>query len=397
MENKLDLKMMSPEEVLNQKLTESGEMFTYGTKKCFPDETTDEVVNRLQDDLLKVLCYERVEKSNSRSQAKYNAMTGLIVVTRKLGKWNTYGYRLNNLDCLRYCEALYLIDTNRLELYYDSVLVSLEQAYVLLLNNQHDDKSHEKYIIFSNLTKAGYIVQPHRGHIQESVGSSCWSREITPADKCVWRCLLQNVEQPSSREDMDQEYDDQLYLKIQQNMKTIEEAIKCQQSHSFVDLSSNNEADSWQNAITTVKGRNASKRKRKLQATTSKKKTNLGHTTNHFLDVLTHERDVCNFRNIFDEIQVIQLDQTHCDNNVDTTIESDVEFDFDLYLARPNFKQSDPGVPNFRILIFKSNEKPPTRNLIVKAFLKPTVRAPVLVFYINELMRVSAFLYRISL
>lgn len=66
---------------------------------------------RIADDLLKQISYERVEKSNSRSQAEYNAETGLVVVTRKLGKWNTIGYRMNNLDCLKYYEALHLIDT----------------------------------------------------------------------------------------------------------------------------------------------------------------------------------------------------------------------------------------------------------------------------------------------
>lgn len=65
----------------------------------------------IADDLLKLISYERVEKSVVRSQAEYNAMTGLVVVTRKLGKWNTYGYRENNMYCLTYYETLYLIDT----------------------------------------------------------------------------------------------------------------------------------------------------------------------------------------------------------------------------------------------------------------------------------------------
>lgn len=54
--------------------------------------------------------YERVERKVARSQAEYNAMTGLVVVTKKLGKWNTYGYRAHNLNCLHYYETLYLID-----------------------------------------------------------------------------------------------------------------------------------------------------------------------------------------------------------------------------------------------------------------------------------------------
>lgn len=286
------------------------------------------------------------------------------------------------------------------------MLVSLEQAYALLLNNQHDDKSHEKYFIYSNLSKAGYIVQPHRRHIQVNRGYSNsiplnWSKVITPADKCVWRCLFEDLKQPTSSKDISQETDE-LYLKVKQNMKNLEDAIKSQHTLGVIDIGLNDEPDNWQSAIDKVKARKDSSRKRKIEPnpppppSTSKRISNLEYKTDRFLDVLTYERDVCNFRKIFEEIQVIELDRTHCDNT-ENSISSDLEFDFDLYLAQSGFKQSDPGAPNFRILIFKSNQQPPTRELIVKAFLRPTVPAPVLVFYINELMRVSAFLYRISL
>lgn len=289
---------------------------------------------------------------------------------------------------------------NRLELYYDAVLVSLEQAYALLLNNQqHDARANEKYFIYSNLSKAGYIVQPHRQHIQanqENLIEFSPTKNIAPADKCVWRCLLEDLKQPTSSGNDISQVDHELYLKVKQNMKNIEEAIKNQRSHDVNDNGEEEEADNWQNAIVKVKARRKSSRKRKSEASTSKRLSELECTTNRFLDVLTYEQDVCNFQKIFDDIQVIQLDRTHCDNT-DGSSDSDLEFDFDLYSARSNFKQCDPGPPNFRILIFKSHQQPPIRESIVKAFLKPTVPAPVLVFYINDLMRVSAFIYRISL
>lgn len=284
------------------------------------------------------------------------------------------------------------------------MLVSLEQAYALLLNNQHDDKSLEKYFIYSNLSKAGYNVQPHRKHLEPNQGicnaiQLCWSREVSPADKCVWRCLFEDLKQSTSSKDISQG-DNELYLKVKQNMKNIEEAIKSQRPLEVNDSGLNDRPDSWQSAIVKVKARKESSRKRKTDSnslpSTSKKLSKLESTTGRFLDVLTYEQDVCNFRRIFEEIQVIQLEPPNFDNIEDSTT-SELEFDFDLYLARPSFKQSDPGPPNFRILIFKSKNEPPKRELIVKTFLKPVVRVPVLVFYINELMRVSAFLYRISL
>lgn len=214
------------------------------------------------------------------------------------------------------------------------------------------------------------------------------------ADKCVWQCLLEELKQPTSSKDKNHE----LYLKTKENMKTIGDAIKSQSTVKVVEKGLNDESDSWQNVIVKVK----TSRKRKLESdsfpSTSRKMRHSEYTTaatDRFLDVLTYEQDVCNFRTIFEEIQVIQLDQTLC-NNIDEST-CDIEFDFDLYKPQSAFKQTDPGAPNFRILIFKSNEEPPTRESIVKAFLKPAVRAPVLVFFMNEFMRASAFLYRISL
>lgn len=282
--------------------------------------------------------------------------------------------------------------------------MSLEQAYALLLNNKDDSKSHEKYFIYSNLSKAGYNVQPHRKNIQlDEVNIKStqlnYTKDISMADKCVWRCLFENLNQPTSSKDNNQGTDE-LYFQTKENMKIIENAIRNQSAVNVMDEGLTYVRGDWQIAIDKVKSRKDCSRKRKMEMyplpSTSKKISKSHYTTDRFLDVLTYEVDVCNFRAIFDEIQVIQLDQIHCDNVKVSSI-SDIEFDFDLYLSQPGFKQSDPGPPNFRILIYKSNEPPPTRETIVKAFLKPVVPAPVLVFYVNELMRVSAFLYRISL
>lgn len=282
--------------------------------------------------------------------------------------------------------------------------MSLEQAYALLLNNKHDRSTHEKYFIYSNLSKAGYNVQLHRKHIQLDQGNINstqlnYTKDISMADKCVWRCLFEDLKQPTSSKDNNQEADE-LYLKTKENMKNIENAIRNQRAVNVMDEGLIDVRGNWQIAIDKAKSRKDYSRKRKMEMyplpSTSKKIPQSHYTTDKFLDVLTYEEDVCNFQKIFDQIQVIQLEQITCDDGEDSTI-SDVEFDFDLYLAQPSFKQSDPGPPNFRILIIKSNEQSPTRETIVKAYLKPAVRAPILVFYVNELMRVSAFLHRISL
>lgn len=241
-------------------------------------------------------------------------------------------------------------------------------------------------------------MQPHRQHVQASQGNSIrlnWTKDITRADQCVWRCLFEDLNQPTSSRDISHEDDDDLYGKVKQKMINCAEAIKSQHTTEAIDHRLNNDgADNWQSAIVKAKARKESSRKRKMEP--SKKSSKVECTTDRFLDVLTYEQDVCNFKKIFEEIQIIQLDRTHCDNCTDST-NLDFKFDFDLYSPRHSFKQSDPGPPDFRILILKSDREPPTRELIVKAFLKPVVPTSVLVFYINELMRVSAFLYRISL
>lgn len=276
--------------------------------------------------------------------------------------------------------------------------MSLEQAYTLMLNNKNDRKTHEKYFIYSNLSKAGYIVQPHHDHIPNlDIPQFSNTKEISMADKCVWQCLYEKLKQTTSSDDNNHQADE-LYAKIKQNMTLIGEAIRNQSISTVmkVDEGIDDELGNWKNVAVKTTAKDCS-RKRKIDwnaiPSTSKNIQRSEFTTDRFLDVLTHEQDVVNFKTIFRDIQVIELESLSCENVDDICL----EFDFDLYLPQSGFKQTNPGPPNYRILIFKSNEPPATRELICKSFLKPASPAPVLVFYVNEFMRINAFLYRISL
>lgn len=61
-----------------------------------------------------MLNQERIERVAGRSQAEYkpDGLTGqaMVLVTRKMGKWNQFGYVQDGLLYLHFHEALHLIE-----------------------------------------------------------------------------------------------------------------------------------------------------------------------------------------------------------------------------------------------------------------------------------------------
>ncbi|XP_055702306.1 tRNA-splicing endonuclease subunit Sen54 [Phlebotomus papatasi] len=133
-----------------------------GPKKNFPDRTDHEkaILKDLHDKLRDILCSERVGTENIRSIGDYNNSIGKIHLRKISGSLQSFGQTNEmNETFLETYEALYLLEMNRLIVYYNSVVVSLEQAYEIFLNNKEGDLSLEEYFVFSTLNKVGYILK----------------------------------------------------------------------------------------------------------------------------------------------------------------------------------------------------------------------------------------------
>lgn len=76
----------------------------------------------------------------------------------------------------------------------------------------------------------------------------------------------------------------------------------------------------------------------------------------NYLDILLDEEDCLEFDNIFKKLQIIELKEmiTIDDETDSDAVESLPKFNFDLYSSNyNNFKKSQPGIPNYRIIILK--------------------------------------------
>ena len=106
-------------------------------------------------DLLNI---ERVERISELASAEWIPSQKKALVTKRSGQeWNNFGQEKNGSLYLLPEETLFLIETNCLELIWNGVPCSIQQAYEILI----DDSvcTLEEYRVYSQLTRYGYRIQ----------------------------------------------------------------------------------------------------------------------------------------------------------------------------------------------------------------------------------------------
>ncbi|KAG5340832.1 SEN54 endonuclease, partial [Acromyrmex charruanus] len=106
-------------------------------------------------DLLNV---ERVERISELASAEWLPSQKRALVTKRSGQdWSNFGLERNGSLYLLPEEALFLIETNCLELIWNGLSCSIQQAYEILI----DDSvcTLEEYRVYSQLTRYGYRIQ----------------------------------------------------------------------------------------------------------------------------------------------------------------------------------------------------------------------------------------------
>lgn len=107
-----------------------------------------------------LLQVERIEKTGTLSHAEWRDELKLAEVTQQVGGyWHFLGHSAEKKFYLRPEEALYLMEANCLLLKHNEVVVSLQKAYTLLLN---DSISIQQYKVYASLSRIGYKVFRHR-------------------------------------------------------------------------------------------------------------------------------------------------------------------------------------------------------------------------------------------
>lgn len=114
-------------------------------------------------DLLNI---ERVERISQLASAEWLPEKKKAQVIKKSGQdWNNFGVEINNILYLIPEEALLLLEMNCLELLWNGLPLSIQQAYDILI----DDIACtlEEYRVYSQLTRYGYHIQ--RFHYEDTI------------------------------------------------------------------------------------------------------------------------------------------------------------------------------------------------------------------------------------
>uniref|UniRef100_H0V3K7 tRNA-splicing endonuclease subunit Sen54 N-terminal domain-containing protein n=1 Tax=Cavia porcellus TaxID=10141 RepID=H0V3K7_CAVPO len=90
--------------------------------------------------------------------AEWRPEEGLVELKSPAGKfWQTMGFSEEGRQLLHPEEALYLLECGSIQLFYEDLPLSIQEAYQLLLTG--DTVTFLQYQVFSHLKRLGYVVQ----------------------------------------------------------------------------------------------------------------------------------------------------------------------------------------------------------------------------------------------
>lgn len=158
----MDEGVLSAEELMKQHQRRQG--FSIPNCGAKLTEATDsweeahDAKNRLES-LRSSIETSRVCQRSQLSEADWDADRGLAVVTKQSGKhWDVFGRYVDNQLQLLPEEALFLLETNAIDIKFQSISMSIQQCYETFLGAKC---SLNEYRTFSNLNRLGYKVVRH--------------------------------------------------------------------------------------------------------------------------------------------------------------------------------------------------------------------------------------------
>ncbi|KAL0103039.1 hypothetical protein PUN28_018382 [Cardiocondyla obscurior] len=129
-------------------------------------------------DLLNI---ERVERISELASAEWLPAQKKALVTKRSGQdWSNFGLEKNGSLYLLPEEALFLLETNCLELFWNDLSCSIQQAYEILIDNL--TCTLEEYRVYSQLIRYGYHIQRY---IYEESDKCSRSDELTTVKRKI--------------------------------------------------------------------------------------------------------------------------------------------------------------------------------------------------------------------
>ncbi|XP_053425531.1 tRNA-splicing endonuclease subunit Sen54 isoform X2 [Nycticebus coucang] len=133
---------------------------SHGPKDFLPDGSAAQAerLRQSREELWQLLAEERVERLGSLVAAEWRPEEGFVELKSPAGKfWQTMGFSEQGRQRLYPEEALYLLECGSVQLFYQDLPLSIQEAYQLLLTE--DTVTFLQYQVFSHLKRLGYVVR----------------------------------------------------------------------------------------------------------------------------------------------------------------------------------------------------------------------------------------------
>ncbi|ALC42937.1 CG5626, partial [Drosophila busckii] len=349
------------------------EASTSGLKRTENEDTAKEKqeLASAYANLHKQLSLHRIERQAGRAIAIWHKELQAAEVLRKDGKFESFGFSRDGKLYLEYYEALFLLELNRLQLEYHGMIMSVEQAYILLLCETASDK-YNNYLVYSALMRAGYIVVKHQVPVATIISADC-----------IWALLEASLwQKPVPAHIKESAYFESANHKM----------LMYKQQIISPSMIVNNEQHSDFQFDT---------RKRKVNFESDQqsncKRTCLSQSKS-LVDTLLSESNYLRFQELFAQLDIVQL-QAATDQELltDSSLRT-FQISFDLHFHSEGFKRSAPNSPSFSVIILPPKEPFPTHNELIKCQRQqlPLSGAPLLIVSVSESKQIQAFLYYIS-
>ncbi|XP_013102791.2 uncharacterized protein LOC106083983 [Stomoxys calcitrans] len=387
---------LSPNELTQLRNIET-DAVSAGLKRTLPQNTEEEKseLENLYDQLQKQLSKPRIERLAGRAVGQWDPSFKAVRVVRKDGKFGTFGYSANGEHYLEYYEAMFLLEVNRLQLEYNSRILSIEQSYLLLMGEEKSGKFQE-YLVYSHFTRVGYILVKH-----QNINFPKYQVE-TPED-CVWAIFEAELQHESVPDYVKKSL---YYSKIKQQFDQIRNDIKQQhnkQDHPTAD------SNGGQDVLMDFANKKAINLKRKAQDDQREyydnwNRAKRGRYSNtkifkgSLVDFLKDEVEYKRFKEQFEKFDIVPLTSYADEEDAEEELaeEHGLNISFDVYLHNEGFRKSSPHLPNFRIVILQAEQKFPNHREMYCTYRKQLNAVPLLLVTVNESKQIQAFLYYFS-
>ncbi|CAG9804577.1 unnamed protein product [Chironomus riparius] len=324
------------------------------------DRQSDSTIESLYN-LLKI---ERVYLTNKRSKGIYEKEKNRVKIMSIVGKLGVIGFFEDEQMYLKPHEALLLIEMNRLEVTYDTVTISVEQAYSIFLTSKCE-LSLEDYIVYSYISRIGYIIIIHDPEVDKEKFKLLEERKkVSKEDEMIWCILMQKLNMPYSKETIESNYD--LYVKTKSDMDKSAAIISGQDTDN-----DNMEVDN-------------AKHDNSNEPPNKKFKPNALEEDNNFLDILKTELEYLSYRQIFNKFSYVTR-KTFSEFEYDKV--RNLKFTFDVFLPKMHFKRTE-HLSNYRIIVLRSNEEFPSNVELQRLRENQSYEVPIIIAVVSESLSV---------